>query len=105
MSEHKLFAQRVGLIGIVTILNQIVKIFFVPILTKNLAIEQYGIWAMVGVTIGLIPPILKLGFPVGIVRFLSSVKDKDKIKEVFLLSFYYSIYNKCNCFFFIFSVF
>jgi len=83
MSEHKLFAQRVGLIGIVTILNQIVKIFFVPILTKNLAIEQYGIWAMVGVTIGLIPPILKLGFPVGIVRFLSSVKDKDKIKEDF----------------------
>lgn len=83
MSEHKLFAQRVGLIGFIEILNRMIKIFFVPIITKNLSIEQYGIWAMVGVTIGLIPPIVNLGLNTGIIRFLSSVKDKNKIKEDF----------------------
>ena len=44
MTEYKLFAQRVGLVGIVNLLVSLSGIIMLPILTKTLPIEEYGIW-------------------------------------------------------------
>jgi O-antigen/teichoic acid export membrane protein len=83
MTEHKLFTQRIGLIGITTLLVSLSGIILLPILTKNLPIEEYGMWALIGVTIGLIPALVMLGLPFTMVRFLSAAKNREEIQEGF----------------------
>jgi len=83
MTEHKLFAQRIGLIGITYALTTLMRIFLVPILTKNLPIEEYGTWVQVIATTALIPAVVGLGLPFALVRFLASEKDKKILQEGF----------------------
>ena len=49
MSEYKLFTQRIGLIGITNLLVSLSGIILLPILTKNIPIEEYGVWVQIGV--------------------------------------------------------
>ena len=83
MTEYKLFAQRVGLVGIVNLLVSLSGIILLPILTKTLPIGEYGIWVQVIVTITLISPVAGLVLPYTMVRFLAAEKDKTKIQEGF----------------------
>jgi len=54
MSEYKLFAQRVGLVGITNLIFSLCGLIFIPILTKTLGASGYGIWAQIIVTISLV---------------------------------------------------
>jgi len=83
MKENKLFAQRIGLLGFTSVLSIIIKLLLVPILTKNMPVSEYGIWVQVNATIGLIPPIVGLGLPFAIVRFLASTRNKKELQEGF----------------------
>ena len=83
MTKYKLFAQRVGLVGIVNLLVSLSGLILLPILTKTLPIEEYGIWVQILVTITLIAPIVGLGLPYTMVRFLAAETDKTKIQEGF----------------------
>jgi len=87
MSEYRLFAQRIGLIGITNLFVSLSGVILLPILTKTLPVEEYGIWAQIIVTIGLIPSIVVLGLPYTMVRFLAGAKKREEIQEG-----YYSIY-------------
>ena len=81
MSEYKLFVQRVGLVGIVNLLVSLSGIILLPILTKNLPIEEYGAWVQIVVTVGLIPSLAMLGLSGSIVRFLAAEGEKRKVQE------------------------
>ena len=83
MDEHKLFTQRIGLIGITNLLVGLSGIILLPILTKTLPIEEYGIWVQISVTIGLIPLVVMLGLPYTMVRFLAATKKREEIQEGF----------------------
>jgi len=83
LNEHKLFTQRIGLIGITNLLVSLSGILLLPILTKNIPIEEYGIWILIGVTIGLIPAVVMLGLPYTMVRFLAAAKKREEIQEGF----------------------
>ena len=83
MTEHKLFTQRIGLIGITNLLLSLSGIILLPILTKNIPIEEYGIWIQISVTIGLIPAVVMLGLPYTMVRFLAAAKKREEIQEGF----------------------
>ena len=83
MNEHKLFTQRIGLIGITNLLLSLSGIILLPILTKNIPIEDYGIWVQISVTIGLIPAVVMLGLPYTMVRFLAAAKKREEIQEGF----------------------
>ena len=83
MAEYKLLFQRVGLIGIIQLLTSLSGIILLPILTKNLPIEEYGMWAQIMVTIGMFPGLLMLGLPYTMVRFLPALKKQVDIQEVF----------------------
>ena len=83
MSKYILFAQRIGLIGLTNLLVGLSSIFLLPILTRTLSIEEYGIWAQIMVTIGLIPSMVMLGLPYTMVRYLSSAKKREDIQEGF----------------------
>ena len=83
MTEHKLFTQRIGLIGITNLLIGLSGILLLPILTRTLPIEEYGIWVQITVTIGLIPAVATLGLPYTMVRFLAAAKKREEIQEGF----------------------
>ena len=83
MPEYKLFAQRVGLVGITNLIFSLRGLILIPILTKTLGADAYGIWSVVMVTISLLSPLALLGLTSAMIRFLAAEKDKRKIQEGF----------------------
>lgn len=83
MSEYKRFVQRIGIVGLSNLFISLSSLIFIPIITKNFSVADYGIWSQVNTTIALIPNIANLGLPYTMVRFLSAESDKSNIKESF----------------------
>jgi len=83
MSEYKIFAKKISLIGIVNILVALNSFILLPILTKYFSVSDYGVWVQVLTTISLLPNIVTLGLPYTLIRFLSPEKNEKKIQEGF----------------------
>jgi Membrane protein involved in the export of O-antigen and teichoic acid len=105
MSEYKLLLQRVGLIGVVQLLISLNGIILLPILTKKLPIEEYGIWAQIMATIGIFPGLTMLGLSYTMVRFLPSLKNLKDIQETFYSIFFLIVFTSgtASLLFYIFS--
>lgn len=69
--------------GITNIFVALSSVIFLPILTKNLIIQDYGVYVQIMVTISLLPAFAMLGLPFAMIRFLASLQDKKKIQESF----------------------
>lgn len=93
MTEYKLFAQRIGLVGVVNIVSSLRGLILLPILTKTLGTELYGVWAQILVTVSLLTPFAVLQLDTVIIRFLAGEKNVDKIRERF-----YSIFTAVSLF-------
>ncbi len=83
MEKYTLTVRRLGLTAIVTPLMTLSNFILLPILTKKLPIADYGAWALVMVTLGLLPPLVTLGLPAAMTRFLAAATDKREIREDF----------------------
>jgi O-antigen/teichoic acid export membrane protein len=83
MEKYTLTARRLGLTAVVGPLTALSNLILLPILTKNLAIADYGTWALIVVTISLLPRLATLGLPDSMTRFLAAATDKREIREVF----------------------
>jgi len=83
MNEYKLFAQRTVLVGITNLFISSSGIILLPILTKTLPVDEYGIWVQISVTVSLLPLIVTLGLPYTMVRFLAAAKKKEEVQEGF----------------------
>ncbi|MGB9979496.1 flippase [Methanobacterium sp.] len=83
MKEYKLFVQRIGLVGITNILISLSSLILLPVLSKNLSIQDYGIWGLFNTTITFVPLLINLGLPYSMVRFLAVKHDKNQIQEEF----------------------
>jgi O-antigen/teichoic acid export membrane protein len=86
VSDYELLVKRVGLTGLASLVVALGPIIVLPILTKILTIQEYGIWSLIVVTASFVPMLVLLGLPNSMVRFLAPVKNKDEIREG-----YYSI--------------
>ena len=85
--SYKLFAQRVGLVGIVSLLVNLRGLILLPILTKTIGTELYGVWTQILVTISLLLPICLLNLNTAMIRFFAGEKDENKIKRDFYTVF------------------
>ncbi len=83
MAEYTLTARRLGLTAVITPLVALSNIILLPILTKTLPIADYGAWALILITIGLLPVLVCLGLPAAMTRFLAAATDKRDIREAF----------------------
>jgi O-antigen/teichoic acid export membrane protein len=83
MGKYTLTVRRLGLTSVVTPLVTLSNLILLPILTKNLAIADYGAWALIVVTISLLPLLVTLGLPPAMTRFLAAATDKREIREAF----------------------
>ena len=77
--SYKLFAQRVGLVGVTNLIISLRGLILIPILTKTLGAASYGIWSQIWATISLLAPFCTLGLSYAILRFLGPEKDKGTI--------------------------
>jgi len=77
--SYKLFAQRIGLVGVTNLVISMRGLILIPILTKTLGASGYGIWSQIWATISLLAPFCTLGLSYAILRFLGSEKDKGTI--------------------------
>jgi O-antigen/teichoic acid export membrane protein len=78
MSEYKLFIQRVGLVGLANLFISFSGLILLPVLTKNISVNNYGIWAQVTVTIIIMPVFLTMGLNDAVVRFLPSEQKSEQ---------------------------
>ena len=80
MSYQK-FTKDIGLLGLMQIVITISGLITLPIITKLLGAESYGIWIQLMVTLGLISTFANVELPYALVRFLPGEKDKGKIQD------------------------
>jgi len=86
MHEYKKkFASDVIFYGISSGLISLFGLITLPILTKTLSPDLYGVWVQIGVTIGLLLTFITLGFQMTVVRFLSGNEDKQRVSSLFHL--------------------
>src|SRR5665647_664493 len=83
MEKYTLTVRRLGLTAVVTPLTVLSNIILLAILTKSLAIADYGAWALIMVTVSLLPWLITLGLPTAIRRFLAAATDTSEIREGF----------------------
>ena len=86
MTDYELLVKRIGLTGLSSLVVSLTPILLLPVLTKILSIQEYGIWALIVVTANFVPMLVTLGLPSAMIRFLAPAKNKDDIREG-----YYSI--------------
>ena len=104
MTSYKKFTKDVGLAGIAQIVSSLKGLILLPILTKTLGAELYGIWALILATVSLLMPLalLQLGF--AMTRFLAAEKDKEKISKGFSSIFAASSFTAFALSFLIFTL-
>jgi O-antigen/teichoic acid export membrane protein len=85
MSSKKKFASDVIFYGISSGLISLFGLITLPILTKTLSPDLYGVWVQIGVTIGLLLGFVTFGFQITVVRFLSGNEDKQRVSSLFHL--------------------
>lgn len=105
MADYKLIAQRIGLVGLTNVLLSLSGIILLPILTKNMSIEDYGIWTQIYVTIGIFPGLVTFGLPYATVRFLPALNNKLEIQETFYSIFFFVLFTSgtASLLFYLFS--
>lgn len=86
-STYQKFAKDVLIIGVTNLLVALSALILLPLLTKTLGAQGYGIWAQVDVTIQLVLVIAGLGLPFALSRFLAAETDKDKLQDGFYSAF------------------
>ena len=81
MASYGKFIKDIGQLTVINLLVTLRGLIFLPILTKSLGPESYGIWTQLSVTLTLVASIVILGLPHALVRFLAAEKDKKNIQE------------------------
>lgn len=75
------FTRDVGIIALINLILSLRGLIILPIITKFLGPEDYGIWSQIMVTIYLFSPLATFGLPYALIRFLAGEKDKRVIQE------------------------
>lgn len=88
---YKQFGKKIGLLGFTNVFVAILSVVLIPILTKNLNVNDYGIWIQFTVIMGLLLTCTTFGLPFTMVRYISPLKKKSEIKEVFYSIFFFII--------------
>ena len=81
MSFYQKFTKDVGIIGLTNLIVALRGLVILPVITKLLGVESYGIWTQLIVALSLLTLIATLGLPYTLVRFLAAETDKKEIQN------------------------
>jgi len=93
MNLKKKFASDVLFIGVSSGLLSVFGLITLPLLTKTLSPDLYGIWTQMCVTIGLLLTFVTFGFQTSVIRFLSGTNDRHKTSSLFHLMLGFVLLN------------
>jgi O-antigen/teichoic acid export membrane protein len=79
--SYQRFTKNIGIVALTELAIALKGLIILPIITKLLGAENYGIWAQIIATISLITPLTTLGLPYTLVRFLAAEKNKKEIQD------------------------
>jgi O-antigen/teichoic acid export membrane protein len=79
--SYKKFSKDVGILALTQLVGAFCGFLVLPIITKQLGAENYGIWTQLMVSMGLICPVAILNLPWALIRFLAGEKDKKEIRD------------------------
>jgi O-antigen/teichoic acid export membrane protein len=82
-SPYQKLARDAITVGMTTVLVALSGILTLPLITRTLGADDYGIWAQALVTVGLFAGVAGLGLPYALTRFLPAKTDKAEIREDF----------------------
>lgn len=88
MYSYIKFTKHIFIISFVDLLGILQSLIFLPIITKILGAENYGIWSQLKITMGLLVPFTFLGLHEALIRFLPGTKDNNDLKEGIYSSFF-----------------
>jgi len=71
------------IIGAATFVQFLVGLFIMPLISKTMGAEGYGVWSQVTATVSLILPFTSLGLGNALVRFMAAEKRREEIQEGF----------------------
>ncbi len=69
--------------GTATLCERLISLLIIPLLTKTLPQEFYGVWTQIIVTTTLVSNVVLVGFGVAAVRFLAGDKSDGEISRIF----------------------
>ena len=75
------------MIGLVSLFTGLSGVIMLPVLSKNLPLDDFGVLAQVNVTIGLISTIMLIGLPDALTRFAAAAKTREELQEHFYTIF------------------
>ncbi len=81
MTLYQKSARDTIFVAITTAVSWILGVFLLPLITKTMGAENYGIWTQVSTTTSLILPFTLLGLGASLIRFLAAEKDKKNAEE------------------------
>lgn len=80
MKMVKNFGRDVFIIAVSNLLITLKGLISLPFLSKSLDVASYGMWSQITITSSLLVPIITLGLPIGLVRFLASENKQEKVR-------------------------
>ena len=83
MQNNSSFRKDTFFYGLATLGERLVSFFILPLLTKTLSQDLYGVWTQMITTTGLLCGIVLLGFQTASVKFLSGKKDPAEASSTF----------------------
>ncbi|MFP4197797.1 MAG: flippase [Methanomassiliicoccales archaeon] len=87
MSEGRSLIRKTGVIGASNIITSASALILVPILTKSIPVEDYGVWVVFMATVTLVPRVTLFGLPGALARFLPARRDDPKaVRDLFYSS-------------------
>ncbi len=78
----------IGIVGLSKIIVSVSSLLLLPIISKSLGSDGYGLWSQSRVTINLVTFLSGLGLTQSLVRYLPGEKNKKNEKEIFYSSFF-----------------
>jgi len=77
------FSRDIGLVALTNIAVSLSSLITLPVVSKTLGAYGYGIWAQLTIIITLANPLVTLGLPFSLVRFIAAEDDNRKIQGRF----------------------
>jgi O-antigen/teichoic acid export membrane protein len=81
MYSYSQFTKHVFGMGLLNLFSVVQGLVFLPIITKVLGAEDYGIWSQLKITMGILVPFALLGLQESLTRFIPATKDKKTMQE------------------------
>ncbi len=79
--SYKKFTKDISFGVLGQIITALAGIFVMPLITKNLGVQSYGVWTQLLITMVFISTFATLNLPYCLVRFLPGEKDKREIRD------------------------